>query len=300
MMDYDTYKEFMVEILQQRLGEDGEVCLIEVNKINDTKMEALTVERKGGHSSAVIYLDSLYEEYLQKKDPQDGVNLCMDEFSGKEYEKDWEAVLNWEYIRPHVEIRLIGKERNQEYLQDKVYIGTMDLAAVFTVVFKQEEGQEASIAVSENLMKACGIDREALQKAAWENLMKEDFLIHSMTEIVEELLLIEPEKECGIEDMPDIGLYVLSNKQRIFGARAMCRKDILKAFAEEAGGNLYIIPSSVHELILTKDDGNISAGWIKEVVREINGTSHIIKPEEVLSDSVYYFDREAEKIRIVA
>ncbi len=300
MMDYHTYKEFLIEILQQRLGEDVKVCLIKVNKINDTKMEALTVERKGGHSSAVIYLDSLYEEYLQKKDPQDGVNLCMDEFSRKEYEKDWEAVLNWEYIRPHVEIRLIEKERNQEYLQDKVYIEMMNLAAIYTVVLKQDEGQEASIAISERLMKTCGIDRETLQRAAWENLMKEDFLIQSMTEIIAEMLRIEQEKECGIEDMQDIGLYVLSNKQRIFGARAMCRKDILKAFAEEFGGNLYIIPSSVHELILTKDDGNIRADWIKEVVREINGTSYIIKPEEVLSDSVYYFDRETEEIRIVA
>ena len=168
MMDYNTYKEFVVEILRQRLGEDGEVCLIEVNKINDTKMEALTVERKGGHSSSIIYLDSLYEEYLQKKDPQDGVNLCVDEFSGKKYEKDWETILDWEYIRPRVEIRLIEKERNQEYLQDKVYIEMMDLAAVFAVVLKQDEGQEASIVISESLMKTCGIDWEALQRVAWE------------------------------------------------------------------------------------------------------------------------------------
>ena len=39
--------------------------------------------------------------------------------------------------------------------------------------------------------------------------MKEDFLIQSMTEIIAEMLRIEQEKECGIEDMQDIGLYVL-------------------------------------------------------------------------------------------
>lgn len=300
MMDYDTYKEFMIEILQQRFGEDAEVCLIEVNRINDTKMEALKLKRKGEHSSPIIYLKSLYEEYLQKRDPYNGVNLCMDEFSGKKYEKDWEISLDWEYIRPRVEIRLIGRERNQEYLEDKLYEEMMDLAVVFTVVLKQDEEGEAAVTISESLMEACGADREALQRAAWENLMKEDFLIHSMTELIAELIRIEPEKECGIEDLPDIGLYVLSNRQRIFGARAMFRKDILKAFAEELGGNLYIIPSSINELILTKDDGNVSAEKIKEIVQEINGNSYTIKPEEVLSDSVYYFDRQTEEIQIVA
>ena len=56
--------------------------------------------------------------------------------------------------------------------------------------------------------------------------------------------------------MQDIGLYVLSNKQRIFGARAMCRKDILKAFAEELGGNLYII---VHTALTALSGGQGSA-----------------------------------------
>ena len=140
----------------------------------------------------------------------------------------------------------------------------------------------------------------SVTKGSMGNLKKEDFLIQSITEIIGELFQLEPEQEYGTEDMTDIGLYVLSNKQRIFGARAMCRKDILKAFAEELGSNLYIIPSSVHELILTKDDGNISAGWIKEAVQEINGNSYTIKPEEVLSDSVYYYDRKTEEIQIMA
>lgn len=300
MMDYHTYKKFMIEILQQRFGEEAKVCLIEVNKINDTKLEALILKRKGEHLSPIVYLNSLYKEYLKKREPQDSVNLCMDVFSGKKYEKGWEIRLDWEYLRPRVGIRLIGRERNQEYLQDKIYVERMDLAVVFTVVLKQDEGGEAAVTVTESLMEACGADREALQMAAWENLMKEDFLIQSITEIIGELFQLKPEKEYGTEDITDMGLYVLSNKQRIFGARAMCRKDILKAFAEELGSNLYIIPSSVHELILTKDDGNISAGWIKEVVQEINGNSYTIKPEEVLSDSVYYYDRKTEEIQIMA
>ena len=38
---------------------------------------------------------------------------------------------------------------------------------------------------------------------------------------------------------------------------------------------------------------------MKEIVREINGDSHIINPEECLSDSIYYYDREQNEVRIV-
>ena len=61
-------------------------------------------------------------------------------------------------------------------------------------------------------------------------------------------------------------------------------------------GYFYILPSSIHEVILVPESFGLEPERMQEMVKEINQTG--VAPEEVLSDSVYYFD--GEEIRIVA
>ena len=95
-------------------------------------------------------------------------------------------------------------------------------------------------------------------------------------------------------------LYILSNRKREYGARAVLRTEELQRLADEQKSSFYLLPSSIHEWILCKDDGETDVHMMKEIVREINGDSHIIIPEECLSDSIYYYDREQNEVRIVA
>lgn len=78
----------------------------------------------------------------------------------------------------------------------------------------------------------------------------------------------------------------------------MLRADMLKTFADEKGCNLFMLPSSVHEVLLICDEKGICAAELKEIVMSVNGDPDVIAAEEVLSDSVYYYDREKEEIRI--
>ena len=82
----------------------------------------------------------------------------------------------------------------------------------------------------------------------------------------------EHEMDIDYKEMDSmLPLYVLSNQKRAYGARAILRTDLLQAFAMGAGRNLYILPSSVHELILIPDNGNYSVDDMRETVRTING-----------------------------
>lgn len=95
-----------------------------------------------------------------------------------------------------------------------------------------------------------------------------------------------------------IDVYIFSTKNRIQGARAMLRVDMLKTFADEKGCNLFILPSSVHEVLLICDEEGIGVAGMKATVRDVNHNSDVIEAEEVLSDSVYYYDRGKGEIRI--
>ena len=94
-----------------------------------------------------------------------------------------------------------------------------------------------------------------------------------------------------------IPMYVLTNRNKTFGASCILYEKVLQEFARRLDKNLYILPSSIHEVIIVTEDEIKEPLKLKEMVQEVNATQ--VAEEEVLSDSVYYFDRREDKIRIL-
>lgn len=105
----------------------------------------------------------------------------------------------------------------------------------------------------------------------------------------------ESEADDCTEEISDcIPMFVLSNKSRLEGAACMLYPDVLHDFAERTGSSFYIIPSSIHELLLLSAGHNDESGNIRSMIREVNDTQ--VSREEILSYSVYFFDKEQDKV----
>ena len=87
-------------------------------------------------------------------------------------------------------------------------------------------------------------------------------------------------------------LTVITNKYKMYGAGVIGDTDYLKTLHKEHG-DFYILPSSVHEIIIVPFS-NMDVEMMKNMVKEINTTQ--VKPEEVLSDNVYMFKGEEVEI----
>ena len=68
-------------------------------------------------------------------------------------------------------------------------------------------------------------------------------------------------------------------------------------FAKKVGRNFYIIPSSIHEVILIPDTLDMDIRYMKAMVKEVNGTE--VSPDEVLSDNVYRYDIDTDRIEMM-
>ncbi len=100
--------------------------------------------------------------------------------------------------------------------------------------------------------------------------------------------------------MPDGApeMYVASNSAGVFGACAMLHDMLLRQFAEETGDGFYILPSSVHEVLFLPVRGSGGdAESLGRMVREIN--AGVLEPGDVLSDHVYYYSAEKDRVSIV-
>ena len=124
-------------------------------------------------------------------------------------------------------------------------------------------------------------------------------VIKNMTDIIRELYIDrfgDDEDTCAMIDSMDYDMYVMTNKNKFYGAVTITYEKVLKDFANLKNCNLYILPSSIHECILIPEDYTEDASGLREMVQSVNSTE--VSDEEVLSDNVYYYDRNSDKITI--
>jgi hypothetical protein len=96
-----------------------------------------------------------------------------------------------------------------------------------------------------------------------------------------------------------IQMYILGNRNFLNGAVQMLNKGMLRTIGEEIGNDFFILPSSIHETILTPVRGiPDEADYLAQMVQQINDTQ--VGVTEQLSNHVYRYDCRTEQIAIAA
>lgn len=208
--------------------------------------------------------------------------------------------LNFENIRRNIVYRLINTERNRELLEDIPHIEFMDLSIIFRCILTEKELSSSSLLIYNMHLKLWDVTVEELYQIAGENTKKmEGYEIKTMTEVVQDIVKEEkPDEydydECMKEFLESVPMYVLSNKNRIEGAACILYTNLIREFADEINSSFYIIPSSVHECLLLPFENLDESSEVKSMIKEINDKQ--VKPEEILSYSLYCYDKEEGKI----
>jgi hypothetical protein len=91
-------------------------------------------------------------------------------------------------------------------------------------------------------------------------------------------------------------MYVLTNEQRLNGATCILYDNVIRNFAKVQDCNIFILPSSVHEVMLVPENAETEPEFLSELVLEANQSA--VGLIDLLSDNVYYYDREREQIYI--
>ena len=138
-----------------------------------------------------------------------------------------------------------------------------------------------STIVTPELLDTAGISPDELRIYARRNL-KNTVTIQSMTEVLMGLM-----GDTGMDiPEPDGVMYVASNESRVNGAAVMLLEGVLREFCKEHGmDSCYIIPSSLHEVILISPSMPMTE--INAMIQDVNETQ--VNEWERLSDHVYTF-----------
>ena len=289
-----TFYQFVeaVEVkLKEVVSEDTTLSIYEADKNNGVRKVGITFVKQGINLSPTIYLEEYYEKYLEGISFEGiiGDILCL--YHEVQMKKSWdeEQIADFQAVEGHIIYRLVNAEANKELLKDVPYIPYLDLAIVFHVMLEFNERGTACMLIRREHLEMWDVSLHMIWDKAKTNtwrLLPSEF--HTMRAIMKEY-----HKEGEYLGL-DI-LHVLTNKVRSFGAAAILYEDCLEMIADFLGDNYYVLPSSVHEVIIVAEkDAPGGGAWLSEMVQEINRTQ--VEAEDVLSDIAYYYDREKKKL----
>ena len=119
--------------------------------------------------------------------------------------------------------------------------------------------------------------------------------IKGMSEVIAEMMGAEEATMLGItrEEPQNERIYVATVPDKIHGAGVLAYENFMEQAAERAGGDFYILPSSIHELLIIPDNGVMDLKELEAMVKEVNATQ--VEPCDRLTDSVYHYDSK-EKV----
>lgn len=294
-------KEFISVIgdrVQEVTGEETQVDVHEVRKNNNVLLHGMTILRKGQSVSPTIYLDSFYEMLCDGMELDGIVKRILEVYVRglPRSHVDMEFFRDFEKVKDRVVYRLINQEKNRELLTQIPHVEFLDLAICFYYSYENSELGDGMILIHNTHMEMWKTNHRELMHLAEFNtprLMSRYFA--SMDNALEGVL-----DDGALEELRELQretnkyLYVLSNAKRCQGAAVILYPGVLAEVSGRLGGSYYILPSSIHEVILLPDDGHSNGKELHEMIAEINHSQ--LRAEDVLSDYAYRYDAGTGKV----
>lgn len=292
-MNYEQFKQSIVSVLKEKYHEDEyEIHIREVTKNNGIKLDGLCIFKKMEPVSPTIYLESYYEQYI-------GGTILADIIYGIEREymrgmslkpclPDVEAY--YETVRSQIIMRLVNYDKNKEILTQCPHIRFHDLAITFRWMAHQDDIGISTALISNHEVEMWGITIDQLYEDAMINTER---LFPSRIGKLKDVMA----SKGMVSEESGFDLYLITNEQGINGATCILYKDILKNFSLLHNNSFYLLPSSIHEMMICFADEQISSDMLLSLVKEANHM--VVTMGEVLSDNIYYYDLNNHRITMI-
>lgn len=286
MMNYNEFKEKTVAEFKKYLPEKYKNLDLEVRTVEKTNrtLECINLIGDGRTVIPSLYIEDMYQSYVDCGYFPQAMTECaviMVEAIEKAPQITSKDILE---SKDKIIYQLVNTEWNKEMLEKVPHREFLDLSIINRALIGQVETELYGAVINHALAEKMGLSEEQLYVLAKENAER-----------------ILPVSCMKIEDLLHVdeltAMYVVTNKVSVNGAASMLYENVLHSLAEKLESNLYILPSSTHE-ILVVPVAEVEANVLVEMVKKINAED--VRPEERLSNSVYHYDRATGEITLAA
>lgn len=309
-MNYEEFCACVKTRVQELKGEDASVSIQKNLKNNGQEYAGLLIRDQESNIMPALYLEAFYREYecgTCFEDVLEKILVTYEEYQWRE-NMDLDFFYDFQQAKDNIVFKLINQKENERLLKKIPWIPMLDLAMVFYCMIPDRGDLNATIPIDLGHLKLWNVETELLYEYALKNTPKllpfkiepirnvlEKLLEQREEEIPEEVRKEEEENPYPLQGETEV-MFVLSNNCRIFGAACLFYPGVLRKFSKEVEKDLFVLPSSIHEVLLIPDDGSFLIRELEALVKSVNSTQ--VEREEQLSDSVYRYCWKTDRISI--
>lgn len=306
-MEY-TYEDFLnefVNLMKANLSQYGmEVSIVNKMRNNGILEKCIKVDIPGCNMSPSIGTLSLYEHYREFDDLVEmAQGLSEKIIEDKNRQIDTMSVLSKENILNSTYLMVVNAKSNQKLLADTphYFIAEGELAVIPRLNISITEKSGFIIIKNDLLPKLQMTGDEILQVAKINTSEQNLFEINSL--LSETMQAMTDNGEDIADDFSDFftestpKAFVVTNKDKKLGACCLACPEVIGTAIEKMGFDCYILPSSIHEVILIEKKGNADEiEELRDMVNQVNRQS--VPAAEILSDKVFQYNAKTKKIEI--
>jgi hypothetical protein len=304
MMDYTIFKELVSDKFMEYMPEEfrnGKLTISRVNKINGTK-DGLSIYQEGAQAAPTIYVDDMYENFKRNDNLEEVFEEAAELYvrATKEMPPIPSSSVT-EGAQDKIYMVLINTESNKELLNTAPHREVNDTSVIYRIMVSDNERGLASALITNDIAGKLGMSEEDLFKVAAENTPKLfPPVVMPLSKVMAGILSEEggvPGKVADqVADWLSRGserMWIISNNKGVSGAVNMIFEKNLNELSKGLGDDLYILPSSIHEVIAIPAS-MADPEDLAEMVHQVN--TEMVDVSERLSNQVYHYDRAERKL----
>lgn len=303
MLNYEEFVEAIKEQIGEHLPEGMTMDNVRFGKTSKVNRELDTLSIiPDGDVRAVpcMYLQDAYEKYLESEDIELELNNMIQAIGRFEGMAPTVPDFNRAALSDKIICEVINTAQNEEYLEGLPHRDFEDLSVIYRAVVASEDENVGSVVITNDLAESMNFTEEELYELAKENVMEiMTPEVRTMQDVLMGMLTASGHDQEEISEMlgagvlPENTMFVVTNRQGVMGANAILFPEVFERVAERLGTDLFILPSSRHELIAVSSE----FGSLEEAAAMVQSVNmEQVRMEDRLSNQVYKYDRDARVI----
>ena len=287
MMNFDEFLEAAKKRVQEELP-DADVRIQQVNKLQGESYVGISVQPEGAAAAATFNVGPAFDRY-EADESQAGSILAKIAADAKQVASsipvfEVSSITVYETVKDHLVMQVVPVEPNKEMLENIPHKTVEDIAVVYRVELLNAYDSSATTLVTNQLLDQYGVTPEQLHAdAVVAQITNHPPVLKNMSEMMAEM-------SGGMFDMPESPMWVATVEGGVNGASVTQIPDFLEEAADRLGGDFFVLPSSVHEVLFIRDDGSFEREQLESMVQGVNATE--VSEADFLSDSVYHYDSD--------
>ncbi len=280
---------------------DVECTVVEQRKNNNVVLTGICFHRPGQRADPIVYVEPFYDEVKNGRPREEAMKemakLAEKGMEIKEIPKA-DKVLVYGQAKEYLCVRIVNTRANRKKLSQMPHQEMEDLSLTLALCFPlNDKMEDGSIEVTDELMGIWGMEEETLFQQAWGSMERRQPPV--LQDMGAMFGMADPRNllagEADFPHKPEGQMFVLTNQGMRYGASALACPGVMEKISRLFPEGFYILPSSIHEVLIVPKDGDLVPKELGNLVREVNQIE--VSSDEVLSDRVYEYDREKGKIR---